>query len=763
MIRVIILACVTLGIALIALMFRASSNNAVFEQQYPSLFWLGLGLTIGLLVLIGTQIYSLVKRVRGRVFGSKLALRLMAVFVLMAIIPGGLVYAISVQFLNRSIDSWFDVPVDRSFESALNLAKSALEASASEAARRTREAALRATEAEADSQTLARQLRQQFEFDEVVVLNSRGEVEGFLGVPDQRIRLMPDKPTPVELSDAINTSTQRITETLGERAIYFRVLVRVPATADGKHGVRVIQTMQAAPKSIVGDLQSVDVGVRDYQRLVLLRSGLKQVFALTLTLAMVLTVFSAISLSFLISDRLSAPLSALAESTRAIAKGDFTKLNPVKSRDEFGVLTQSFNTMTRQLGEASDVVARKQRELETANAYLESILGNLTSGVVTLDERLYVKSINRVASDMLGIQHAMLKGSPFSSWGSIYPGLQSLIDEVSVELLSRTTTTPERSWEKQLSILLGAETKFGTPVTGETATHANANASVNPPNPNTTMQLKAPSKRNLLVRGTRLSQSVDDGFVIVIDDVTNLIQAQRDAAWGEVARRLAHEIKNPLTPIQLSAERLQMKLADKLPEAEREMLSRATHTIVAQVGALKGMVDDFSLYSRASRMKPGPVDVNELLADVLALYQSMPIKLRTTFAAGLPTITADPALLRQVIHNLMQNAQDALQQIDNATVEVITALDADFLSVTIRDNGIGVRDDVKARMFEPYVTTKAKGTGLGLAIVKKIMDEHRGRITVEAAAPAGTAVTLYLPIVHQPPQSPRSAAPNSLS
>jgi nitrogen fixation/metabolism regulation signal transduction histidine kinase len=758
MIRAIILACVTLGIALIALMFRASSNNAVFEQQYPSLFWLGLALTIGLLLLIGTQIYSLVKRVRGRVFGSKLALRLMAVFVLMAIIPGGLVYAISVQFLNRSIDSWFDVPVDRSFESALNLARSALEASAGEAARRTREAALRATEAEADSPTLARQLRQQFEFDEVVVLNSRGDVEGFLGMPDQRVRLMPDKPTPVEVSDAINKSTQRITETLGERAIYFRVLVRVPATADGKHGVRVIQTMQAAPSAIVGDLQSVDVGVRDYQRLGLLRSGLKQVFALTLTLAMVLTVFSAISLSFLISDRLAAPLSALAESTRAIAKGDFTKLNPVKSRDEFGVLTQSFNTMTRQLGEASDVVARKQRELETANAYLESILGNLTSGVVTLDERLYVKSINRVASDMLGIQQSMLKGSPFSSWASLYPGLQPLIDEVSVELLSHATSTPERSWEKQLSILSGPETKTVSP-----AADAQGPATTS----NNTMQMRAPTKRSLLVRGTRLSQSVDGGFVIVIDDVTNLIQAQRDAAWGEVARRLAHEIKNPLTPIQLSAERLQMKLADKLPDAEREMLSRATHTIVAQVGALKGMVDDFSLYSRASRMKPGPVDINELTADVLALYQSMPIKLRTSFASDLPTITADPALLRQVIHNLMQNAQDALQQIENATVDVITSREGEFVSLVIRDNGIGVRDDVKARIFEPYVTTKAKGTGLGLAIVKKIMDEHRGRISVEpvspTGSPTGTAVTLYLPLVHQPPQSVRgSAPPNSV-
>jgi nitrogen fixation/metabolism regulation signal transduction histidine kinase len=261
-----------------------------------------------------------------------------------------------------------------------------------------------------------------------------------------------------------------------------------------------------------------------------------------------------------------------------------------------------------------------------------------------------------------------------------------------------------------------------------------------------------------LVRGSRLAQSVDGGFVIVIDDVTNLIQAQRDAAWGEVARRLAHEIKNPLTPIQLSAERMQMKLADKLPEAEREILSRSTHTIVAQVGALKGMVDDFSLYSRASRMNPGPVDLNELVTDVLTLYQSMPAKIALQLAADLPVITADPALLRQVIHNLMQNAQDALQNVESATVTVTTARDAehDVLTLAIGDNGAGVRDDVKARVFEPYVTTKAKGTGLGLAIVKKIMDEHRGAVLIEPATPQGTVVTLSLPIAHQPTQAKQS-------
>jgi nitrogen fixation/metabolism regulation signal transduction histidine kinase len=731
MIRAIVFGCVALGIALVALMFRASSNNGVFEQNYPWLFGLGLALTIGLLGLIAVQVYSLVRRLRTQVFGSKLGLRLMAVFALMAVIPGGLVYAISVQFLNRSIDSWFDVPVDQAFESALNLGRAALDASASDLLRRSRDMALRVADTSADAEEVVRQIRQQSNFDEVLIAGSDGAVKVWIGAaPDgstSRNRLLPDKPSLAEVQDAIIKGPQKFTETLGERAIFSRVVILIPA-APSTQAARVLQIMLSAPREVIIDAQSVESGVRDYQRLQLLRDGLKRVFALTLTLAMVLTLFSAIALSFLLSERLSAPLSALAESTRAIARGDFTKLNPVKSRDEFGVLTQSFNTMTRQLSEASSVVAKKQLELEAANVYLESILGNLTSGVVTLDERLRANSVNRIARDMLGISAAVMESTPLPQWAHKHENLAPMIAEIA-ELLAVARETPrERPWERQFMI--------------ETQDFKNTN-------PNTTVQLKAvgtPTKRALLVRGTKLPQDIDAGYVLVIDDITGLIQAQRDAAWGEVARRLAHEIKNPLTPIQLSAERMQMKLADKLPEHEREILGRATHTIVAQVAALKRMVDDFSLYSRASRMKPEPVDLNELVLDVLALYQSMPAALVSDLAPNLPRITADPALLRQVIHNLMQNAQDALTGVEKPTVTVSTRGDETSVSFCVADNGSGIGADVMARIFEPYITTKPRGTGLGLPIVKKIIEEHRGTILAENTSPQGAMITIHLPI-----------------
>jgi PAS domain S-box-containing protein len=418
-----------------------------------------------------------------------------------------------------------------------------------------------------------------------------------------------------------------------------------------------------------------------------------------------------------LSERLSAPLSALAESTRAIARGDFTKLNPVKSRDEFGVLTQAFNTMTRQLAEASEIVGRKQQELEHANTYLESILANLTSGVIALDERLYVKTINQNAEEMLGITHHALKGMKVSDWGSELPALAPFIADFMVQLGSMR----DKPWERQLEY----ETPLG--------------------------QEGAGARKTLLVRGTKLPAALESGFVLVLDDITGLIQAQRNAAWGEVARRLAHEIKNPLTPIQLSAERLQHKLAAKLPPAEQEILQRATNTIVAQVGALKGMVDDFSLYSRSSRLTPTELSVNDLINDVMVLYESMNVTIVLNLAPNLPSIMADASLLRQVIHNLAQNALDALAGMAEPKIVMTTDLFEGQVRFSVEDNGTGVREDVLGRIFEPYVTTKPKGTGLGMAIAKKIVEEHQGSVTVANIKPHGAKVEILLPVSMQTP------------
>ena len=701
MIRALIWILVAAGVALIFLLSRATANTALFEQNYPWLLGLGLAVSIGLLILIGYQIYVLWKKLKERVFGSKLTLRLMAVFALMAIIPGGLVYAISLQFFERSIESWFSVRVDKALEGGLSLGRSAIDAALAELGRKAGLMAAALEDRKDREADLLNQLREQFAVEEAALISEQGRLIAFSGV--RKESLLPDLPAAATLGQA--KPPYRILETIPDYGLYLRVIVQARLSG-GNNEMRWLQLLQPVPRPLAQDAQIVESGYRDYQELSLARSGLKWIFRLTLTLALLLTLFSAIALSFLLSERLSAPLSALAESTRAIAKGDFSKLNPVKSRDEFGVLTQSFNTMTRQLAEASDVVARNQQQLENAKTYLESILGNLTAGVMAFDERYYVKTINGAATEILGVDAEHLHGLRLPDWGTVERGMGPLVEEIAGQFAA----VRDKSWERQI----------------EYSRHD--------------------GPRTLLVRGTRLPATIDSGFIVVFDDITHLIQAQRDAAWGEVARRLAHEIKNPLTPIQLSAERLQHKLADKLPEADAEILRRSTNTIVAQVSALKGMVDDFSLYARSSRLNASPVALNDLVREVLVLYESMNVTLEQHLADSLPSIVADPALVRQVLHNLIQNAVDALAGVYKPRIVVRSVRAGDEIVLSVTDNGTGIADSVMGRVFEPYVTTKPKGTGLGLAIVKKIVDEHRGRIVVENVKPHGASVSITLPL-----------------
>jgi nitrogen fixation/metabolism regulation signal transduction histidine kinase len=437
----------------------------------------------------------------------------------------------------------------------------------------------------------------------------------------------------------------------------------------------------------------------------LARGPLKSIFMLTLTLALIVTILSALGIAFVLSERLTAPLSALAESTRAIAKGDYSKLNPVKSRDEFGILTQSFNTMTRQIADATEAMERNQQQLENARAYLESILSNLTTGVLTFDERLYVKTMNAAASGILGVEIGAFHGVKLPDW----PRHVTAVAPFAEIALRQFGAAGTKQWEEQMELR------------------------------------RDDGQRTLLMRGRSLGAGSESGYVVVFDDITHLIQAQRDAAWGEVARRLAHEIKNPLTPIQLSAERLQQKLKDKLPELEADILKRATSTIVTHVSALKGMVDDFTQYAHASRMNARAVNLNELVREVLVLYEAMGVAIEPRLADNIPSIYADPAMLRQVLHNLFQNAIDALTGVENPRILVSTSIGTGGVLLTVRDNGTGIAEGVMGRIFEPYVTTKPKGTGLGLAIVKKIVDEHHGRILVENVKPHGATVSIVLP------------------
>ncbi len=452
------------------------------------------------------------------------------------------------------------------------------------------------------------------------------------------------------------------------------------------------------PESLAKSAEAVEAVYGDYRKLSLSRQGLKRSYIVTLTLALLMALFSAVALAFVLSDRISAPLSDLAQATQAVARGDFSRRTPVTSRDELGVLLESFNSMTRQLDEARQGVESNRRQLETAKARLENILANLSAGVLVFDRELRLSISNHGAAAILGAELGSLSGKALAEWSEFESFAKPVREAFAVN--------GERSWQLELVL----------PGTGKT----------------------------LLARGTPLPS----GYVLVFDDVTQLIQAQRATAWAEVARRLAHEIKNPLTPIQLSAERLEMKLADKLGAEDADTLKRGTQTIVNQVAALKAMVDDFRDYARLPAPVLAGLDLNALAAEVLSMYEASSVPIRRNLASGLPQVFADSSQIRQVLHNLIQNAQDALGAAGapGSAIEVRTELVGGSVRLVVSDNGSGFPEELMARIFEPYVTTKPRGTGLGLAIVKKIVDEHHGEIAIENRPRQGASVSILLPV-----------------
>ena len=483
--------------------------------------------------------------------------------------------------------------------------------------------------------------------------------------------------------------------------------VVVPVNSDDRlQPLKVLQVLEPVPRSLAQEVEKVQSGWRDYQEISFSRDALKRLYALTLTLTLLLALGSALGLAVVLSERFSAPLGLLAEGTRAVADGDFTRRQPVVSKDELGILTESFNAMTAQLAEAHARNEESRQAIETTRAYLESILGSLSAGVLAFDDQYRLRTANPSAAVILQQPLADLTGTPLADWGRALPALAPFAELVA----DGFRTSRDGPWQKEASLSVGN------------------------------------LARTVLMRGTRIPGAPVPGYVVVFDDVSELVQAQRDAAWAEVARRLAHEIKNPLTPIQLSAERLAVKLEGRLDAADAETVKRGTSTIVNQVQAMKQMVDDFAIYARTPR--PGQlqvVDLSGLLLDVLALYDNLRPHTSLALPDGAVVIQGEPTRLRQVFHNLMQNAIDAQAGAESPRYAISLARDAGEARLVFEDAGEGFPPDIVARAFEPYVTTKAKGTGLGLAIVKKIVDEHGGRVTLDNGA-RGARVTLTFPL-----------------
>lgn len=703
-----------LGAVMLFLLATAGANTEFFERKYRLLLVINIAFVLFLMVIVGFLLWRFRRRLKSGVFGSRLALRLMLIFSLMAILPGALVYAVSVQFLEKSIESWFDVKVDRALEGGLNLGHTMLENLLAELQKKAQATALILTESSNPPLLVLNELLLQSQVEEATLFNQDGKVIAFSS--DSNSALFPDAPNAAAMRHIRIQKAYSAIESVPDKGLYLRVVSPVNVLSL-EEDIRMLQLLQPVPRQLAKDAERVQAGYQDYQELSLSRQGLTRLYSVTLTLALLLSLFSALASASLLSERLSAPLGMLAEGTRAIAQGDYSRRHLVQSRDELGVLTESFNLMTQQLEEARAAAQHNQQAVESARAHLESILANLSSGVLVFDGQLVLSKANRSAEKILQVPLISLDGSIIEGCVGKEPRLDALVAEIREGFNSEELGV----WQRQLT------------------------------------RSEDGHNQVLLLRGTRLPKLSGGGGVVVFDDITNLLQVQRAVAWGEVARRLAHEIKNPLTPIQLSAERVQHKLINKLGEEDAKILRRSTETIVNQVEALKRMVNEFSQYARVPELELRQLDFNRLVREVLSLYEtaslvsetSKHIQIRQELTEDLPAVKGDSAQLRQVLHNLLQNAQDALLDEPEPLIMVKTEAVHGGVQLSVRDNGCGFSDEIKARVFEPYVTTKLKGTGLGLPIVKKIVEEHEGLIHIENVKPHGAQISIILPAIEK--------------
>ncbi|MGB5246636.1 MAG: ATP-binding protein [Woeseia sp.] len=700
------------AIGALYLLSRTAQNSQEFDRLYVYILLINIGGVILLLALLAGNLARLFREYRTHVPGSRLKARMVGMFVGLAVVPLLVVFYFSMQFINRGIDTWFNVDVEAGLEDALTLSRAALE--------------LQMRDHLQDTSTIARlleqvplnqvifelsTLRRQTGANEITLFGSNRQIiatssdlaagsvpeaprdEVLLQIQQGRpyVRLYPLEEGRYEIRTAVPVGTRGSTQVAGLLAARFPVSERISRMAD-----------------------SVDSSYSDYKLAEYLREPLKRSFTMTLTVVLLISLLASIYGAFVLTRRMVAPIQDLVAGTRAVAKGDFDTRLPAPSRDEIGFLVSSFNDMTERLSTARRQATISKAQVEAERANLEVILARLSTGVVSLESDLRIRTANQAAGAILNIDLEHRIGELLTDVARDAPLLSQLVDVARMRI-----EAGEREWREQ--IVLRGEV----------------------------------GRRVLTCACTTLpgDEDHDAGFVVVFDDITALLQAQRDAAWGEVARRLAHEIKNPLTPIQLSAERLRRKYLQTMAPEEAQILDRATHTIVQQVEAMKEMVNAFSEYARAPDLDINTFSIDHLVREIVDLYRNqerggITIELKTD--EHLPDVAADMGRMRQILHNLLRNSVEALENSPAGRIDVsVTAVKhqgIDMIEIEVEDNGPGFNTGSLNQIFDPYVTTKPKGTGLGLAIVKKLVEEHAGLIEAENRQDGGAVIRIRLPV-----------------
>jgi nitrogen fixation/metabolism regulation signal transduction histidine kinase len=701
---------VALWIAALFLLASAAQNTEKFDKWLPWILLINISGLLTLLGLLVGKLTRLVRDYRKHLPGSRLKGRTVAIFSALAVAPILVVYYFSLQFLNRGIDSWFESEVSRGLNDTRELSHAALDVRVREFLQHT-ESAARSLSGETNFQladTLDRQRRDSTAI-EFTVVGPQAQI-----IATSSDRPMDTLPLPATPDMMLQLRRGHSYVSLDTDAVGGYV-IRAAAPIEDSSGPRVLIALYPVPLQLSQLADTVQRSYTSYATLVQLRQPLKSTFVLILSFVVLMSLIAAVYGAFFAAQRLVQPVQDLIAGTRAVAKGNYDTRLPLPGRDELGFLVTSFNDMTKRLGRAREETRRSQQAVEAERAGLAVILARLSTGVVSLEPDLKVRTANQAASAILGVDLEAAIGKPFD---------ESISDSVLFsQFLSAVRFRVRREqmdWREQIELM------------SESGKHV------------------------LMCACTALPNDTGGaaGSVLVFDDITTLLQAQRDAAWGEVARRLAHEIKNPLTPIQLSAERMRRKFLGSMNEQDAQVLERATHTIVAQVEAMKQMVNAFSEYARAPDMHFSHFDLNQLITEVVDLYrvQDSSAELKLQLSPHLPNISADRVRIRQILNNLLTNSLEALEGKKGARVEIETQVADDghkqgaAVAIVVTDNGPGFHRDLLGTVFDPYVTSKPKGTGLGLAIVKKIVEEHGGRIEADNRRSGGARVRILLPL-----------------
>ncbi len=699
-----------IGLGAFVLLAKSVQNSAEFGRLQLWILLVDAFGVIGMSVLLARKLWRLVRDYRAHVPGSRLTARTVGIFGALVIAPLLIVYVSSLEFINQGIDSWFKVEVKQGLNDALGLSRAALDLRMREYSVRT--VALAAALAGSDAADIPAKLDAERRAGSALEVSLFGQHGRIVATSlENPLETLPSQPAP----DLVREVEQRLPYVSLEPQNGGRYLIRTAAVlprATAGDETRFVVALYPVPAQLAALAEAVQNSYNEYGNLAAMREPLKYSFRLTLTLVVLLAMLAAIYLAIHSAQRLVRPVQDLIEGTRAVGKGDFATRLPLPSRDEMGFLVHSFNDMTKRLRRARAEATHSQQAVERERTRLAIILARLSTGVLAIDRSLTVRNANEAAGAILGTDLSAATGRALPELAAGNERLGQFVAALAVRFAAG-----REEWREQLD-LDGAG-----------------------------------GRRTLMCACTSLpGEDSGVGFVIVFDDITALLQAQRDAAWGEVARRLAHEIKNPLTPIQLSAERLRRRLLAGMSERDADILERGTRTIVQQVQTMQQMVNAFSEYARAPEMHITRFSLNQLVAEVADLYRSQDprTQIRLELDEHIEAIEADRGRVRQILNNLVTNALEALDGVSSPKLEITTKLessgDAEYAAVSVCDNGPGFQRELLGRVFDPYVTSKPKGTGLGLAIVKKIIEEHGGRIDADNRPEGGARVRVVLPV-----------------